>query len=143
MRLKFKWIYALVMAMSIQFAFAQEQTIKGVVSDAMGSIPGVNVNVKGTKNSTQTNFDGEYTIKAKTGDVLVFTFVGMQNTTATVGTTSKINVTMKEEGKQLEEVVILGYVSKGKNEVTGSVKQISWRHLERSSCSFCRSSFTR
>ncbi|WP_026706905.1 SusC/RagA family TonB-linked outer membrane protein [Flavobacterium frigidarium] len=125
MRLKFKWIYALVMAMSIQFAFAQEQTIKGVVSDAMGSIPGVNVNVKGTKNSTQTNFDGEYTIKAKTGDVLVFTFVGMQNTTATVGTTSKINVTMKEEGKQLEEVVILGYVSKGKNEVTGSVKQIS------------------
>lgn len=113
------------MAMSIQFAFAQEQTIKGVVSDAMGSIPGVNVNVKGTKNSTQTNFDGEYTIKAKTGDVLVFTFVGMQNTTATVGTTSKINVTMKEEGKQLEEVVILGYVSKGKNEVTGSVKQIS------------------
>lgn len=43
MRLKFKWIYALVMAMSIQFAFAQEQTIKGVVSDAMGSIPGVNV----------------------------------------------------------------------------------------------------
>ena len=125
MRLKFKWIYALVMAMSIQFAFAQEQTIKGVVSDAMGSIPGVNVNVKGTKNSTQTNFDGEYTIKAKTGDVLVFTFVGMQNATATVGTTSKINVTMKEEGKQLEEVVILGYVSKGKNEVTGSVKQIS------------------
>lgn len=125
MRLKFKWIYALVMAMSIQFAFAQEQTIKGVVSDAMGSIPGVNVNVKGTKNSTQTNFDGEYTIKAKTGDVLVFTFVGMQNTTATVGTTSKINVTMKEEGKQLEEVVILGYVSKGKNAVTGSVKQIS------------------
>lgn len=113
------------MAMSIQFAFAQEQTIKGVVSDAMGSIPGVNVNVKGTKNSTQTNFDGEYTIKAKTGDVLVFTFVGMQNATATVGTTSKINVTMKEEGKQLEEVVILGYVSKGKNEVTGSVKQIS------------------
>lgn len=81
--------------------------------------------MKGTKNSTQTNFDGEYTIKAKTGDVLVFTFVGMQNTTATVGTTSKINVTMKEEGKQLEEVVILGYVSKGKNEVTGSVKQIS------------------
>ena len=75
MRLKFKWIYALVMAMSIQFAFAQEQTIKGVVSDAIGSIPGVNVLVKGTKKSAQTDFDGGYVIKAKPGDVIVFSFV--------------------------------------------------------------------
>ncbi|NRT15213.1 TonB-linked SusC/RagA family outer membrane protein [Flavobacterium sp. 28A] len=125
MRLKFKWIYALLMALSIQFAFAQEQTIKGVVSDAIGSIPGVNVLVKGTKKSAQTDFDGGYVIKAKPGDVIVFSFVGMQDFTATVGTSSTINVKMKEEGKVLEEVVILGYVSRGKNEVTGSVKQIS------------------
>ncbi|NRS89479.1 TonB-linked SusC/RagA family outer membrane protein [Flavobacterium sp. 7E] len=130
MRLKFKWIYALLMALSIQFAFAQEQTIKGVVSDAIGSIPGVNVLVKGTKKSAQTDFDGGYVIKAKPGDVIVFSFVGMQDFTATVGTSSTINVKMKEEGKVLEEVVILGYVSRGKNEVTGSVKQLSGESLK-------------
>ncbi|MGO4821459.1 MULTISPECIES: SusC/RagA family TonB-linked outer membrane protein [unclassified Flavobacterium] len=130
MRLKFKWIYALLMALSIQFAFAQEQTITGVVSDAIGSIPGVNIVVKGTSKSTQTDFDGKYTIKAQKGDVLVFSFVGMQDFAATVNASSAINVKMKEEGKVLEEVVILGYVSKGKNEVTGSVKQLSGESLK-------------
>lgn len=130
MRLKFKWIYALLMALSIQFAFAQEQTITGVVSDTFGSIPGVNVLVKGTAKSTQTDFDGKYAIKAQKGEVLVFSFVGMQDFSATVNTSSTVNVKMKEEGKVLEEVVILGYVSRGKNEVTGSVKQLSGESLK-------------
>lgn len=130
MRLKFKWIYALLMALSIQFAFAQEQTITGVVSDAFGSIPGVNVLVKGTSKSTQTDFDGKYEIKAQKGQVLVFSFVGMQEFSATVNTSSTVNVKLKEEGKVLEEVVILGYVSRGKNEVTGSVKQLSGESLK-------------
>lgn len=130
MRLKFKWIYALLMALSIQFAFAQEQTITGVVSDTFGSIPGVNVLVKGTAKSTQTDFDGKYAIKAQKGEVLLFSFVGMQDFSATVNTSSTVNVKMKEEGKVLEEVVILGYVSRGKNEVTGSVKQLSGESLK-------------
>ena len=130
MRLKFKWIYALLMVLSIQIAFAQEQTIKGVVSDALGSIPGVNIFVKGTNKSVQTDLDGKYEIKAKKGDVLVFSFVGMENFVATIGASNVLNVKMKAEGKVLEEVVILGYVSKGKNQVTGSVKQLSGESLK-------------
>lgn len=130
MRLKFKWIYALLMVLSIQFAFAQEQTIKGVVSDALGSIPGVNIFIKGTSKSVQTDLDGKYEIKAQKGDVLVFSFVGMQNFVATIGASNVLNVKMKSEGKELEEVVILGYVSRGKNEVTGSVKQLSGEGLK-------------
>ncbi|MDI1304513.1 MAG: TonB-dependent receptor plug domain-containing protein, partial [bacterium] len=129
MRLKFKWIYALLMALSLQFAFAQERTVTGVVSDAIGSIPGVNIVVKGTNKSVQSDLDGKYVIKANTGDVLVFSFVGMQDVSSAVGASSVVNIKMKEEGKVLEEVVVMGYVSKGKNQVTGSVKQLSGESL--------------
>ena len=62
----------------MQFSFAQEKVIKGVVSDSSGPIPGVNVVVKGTKVGIQTDFDGKFSIQAKTGDVLVFSFVGLK-----------------------------------------------------------------
>jgi TonB-linked SusC/RagA family outer membrane protein len=109
MRLKFKWIFTLLVALSMQFSFAQEKTVTGVVSDATGPIPGVNVIVKGTKTSAQTGFDGSYSIKAKTGDVLAFSFVGMEAQTATVGASSTVNVKMQQVGKALEEVVVTSF----------------------------------
>jgi hypothetical protein len=69
MRSKFKWILTLLIALSMQFSFAQQKTT-GVVSDSSGPCSGVNVVVKGTKSGVQTNMDGP--IKAKTGDDLVF-----------------------------------------------------------------------
>jgi hypothetical protein len=65
MRSKFKWIYTLLIVLSIQLVSAQEKTVTGVVSDDSGTLPGVNVVVRGTKSSAQTNFNGEYSIKAK------------------------------------------------------------------------------
>jgi hypothetical protein len=59
------------------------------------ALPGVNVVVRGTKSSAQTNFNGEYSIKAKTGDVLVFSFVGMAESTTKVGSSSTINIKMQ------------------------------------------------
>ena len=70
MRSKFKWIFALCLALSMQFAFAQEKTVTGVVSDETGPLPGANVILKSTKKGTQTDVDGKYSIKAKAGDVL-------------------------------------------------------------------------
>ncbi|MBC7524788.1 MAG: carboxypeptidase-like regulatory domain-containing protein, partial [Flavobacterium sp.] len=72
MRSKFKWIFTLLIALSMQFSFAQEKTVSGVVSDATGPIPGANVVVKGTKRGTQTDVDGKYSIKAKQGETLVY-----------------------------------------------------------------------
>ncbi len=125
MRSKFKWIFSLLLALSMQFAFAQERTITGTVSDAIGPIPGVNVLVKGTKIGVQTGFDGKYSIKAKTGDVLVYSFVGMKETTANVGTSSNVNVRMDQEGNTLEEVVVVGYGVQKKREVTGAISKVS------------------
>ena len=124
MRSKFKWIFSLLMALSMQFAFAQERTITGTVSDGAGPVPGVNVQVKGTKVGVQTGFDGKYSIKAKTGDVLVYSFVGMKEATANVSTSSNVNVRMDQEGNTLQEVVVVGYGTQKRKDVTGSISSI-------------------
>ncbi len=90
---------------------AKQKTITGIVSDNYGPLPGANVVVKGTTRSAQTNFDGKYSIKAKIGEILVFSFTGFSNSTVTVGKSNVINVKMKEDSMKLEEVVIDGYRS--------------------------------
>ncbi len=131
MRLKFKWIFTLLVALSMQFSFAQEKTVSGIVSDGIGPIPSANVVVKGTKRSVQTNFDGKYTIKVNVGETLVFTFVGLQTETVKVGASNTINIKMQEGGKQLEEVVVVAYGTAKKESITGSISKIKAEDLER------------
>lgn len=109
MRSKFKWIFSLLLALSMQFALAQERTITGTVTDPTGPLPGVNVLIKGSKSGVQTTLDGKYSIKAKIGDVLIFSFVGMQDYQATVGASSSLNVKMKDSSVNLQEVVVGAY----------------------------------
>ncbi|MCL6462670.1 MAG: carboxypeptidase-like regulatory domain-containing protein, partial [Flavobacterium micromati] len=94
MRLKFKWIFTLLVALSMQFSFAQERTVSGVVSDATGPIPGANVLIKGTKKGVSTNFDGTYSITVNPGATLEFRSLGFLSQTKVVGTSSSINVTL-------------------------------------------------
>lgn len=100
------------------------QTITGVVSDATGGLPGVSVNIKGTSTGTQTDFDGKYSIKANQGDVLVFRSLGFKTEERTVGTSSTINLTMVEESNQLDEIIVVGYGSTTKKEITSSVTKV-------------------
>ncbi|UPT71515.1 MAG: SusC/RagA family TonB-linked outer membrane protein [Flavobacterium sp. JAD_PAG50586_2] len=109
MRSKFKWIFTLLLALSMQFSFAQEKTVTGVVSDKSGPLPGANVVVKGTTRSAQTDFDGKYSIQAKAGEILLISFTGYNDSSVTVGGASNYNVSLKEQSVQLNEVVILGY----------------------------------
>lgn len=106
MRTKFKWIFTLLLAFTMQFSFAQDKTVTGVVSDKTGPLPGANVIVKGTKNSTQTDFDGKFSIKAKQGDVLVVSFTGYNTQSISVTAANNYNVTLSE-GVALSEVVII------------------------------------
>ena len=109
MRSKYKWIFTLLVVLSMQFSFAQERTVSGVVTDGTGPLPGVNVLVKGSKTGVQTDFDGAYSINVNVGDVLVFSFIGMENISKTVGASNSISVSMTGSSNTLEAVVVQGY----------------------------------
>ena len=111
---------------------AQTKQITGkVISDEDGlGIPGVSVVVKGTTIGTSTNIDGAFTIEAQNSDILVFTFVGMQIQEVPVGTKTVINLTMRPESLDVDEVVVVGYATKKKGAITGAVSTISAEKLE-------------
>lgn len=111
------------------FAFsttlAQEKTITGTVTDDTGGpLPGVSVLIKGTTIGTETNFDGRYSIKANTGDVLVFSFVGMTTQEKTVGIPDNINVVLQTNDNILDEVVVVAYGTTTIRESTGAVSSV-------------------
>jgi len=102
------------------------QTVSGVVSDASGPVPGVNVLVKGTTTGTQTDFDGNYSLDISTPDaVLVFSFLGYKTQEIPVGGQTTINVTLAEDISELNEVVVIGYGQTTKTDATGAVDAIS------------------
>ncbi|MGV7107668.1 SusC/RagA family TonB-linked outer membrane protein [Flavobacterium sp. U410] len=105
MRSKFKWIFTLLVALTMQFSFAQEKTVTGVVSDDLGPVAGASVVVKGTSNGTTTDFDGNYSIKAKKGDIIEVSYVGMKEEVA-VGDSNVVNITLK--AMQLDAVEVVG-----------------------------------
>jgi TonB-linked SusC/RagA family outer membrane protein len=106
MKTKLKWIVMLLLALVVQISFAQEKTVSGTVSDSSGNLPGVSVLVKGTTTGTETDFNGKYTIKAKVGDVLSFSYVGYKTSEKKVGTSSTIDVVLVEDAGLLDEIVI-------------------------------------
>ena len=120
MRSKFKWIFTLLLALSMQFSFAQEKTVTGTVSDETGPLPGANVVVKGTTRGVQTDVDGKYAIKAKAGEVLLFSFIGLKDATATVGGSNVVNMVLKSTGGvELGEVVVTGQGIKKEKKALG------------------------
>ncbi|RXM46741.1 VWA domain-containing protein [Flavobacterium sp. YO64] len=113
-------------AMLICFVtMAQQRTITGTVIDVNSApLPGANVFIKKSKTSAVTNFDGKYTIKAEKGDILVFSFIGMNTENVVVKNSNVINVTLKESANQLQEVVTTAYAATKKKMTTGSVVMI-------------------
>ncbi|MGB1041963.1 MAG: SusC/RagA family TonB-linked outer membrane protein [Tenacibaculum sp.] len=134
MRTKFNGILTLLLALIVQISFAQDKVISGTVSDESGPLPGVTVIKKGTTQGTETDFDGNYSIKAKTGDVLVFSFVGMKNAEKTVGASNSISI-MMETDNLLDEVVVVGYGTTTKQSYTGTAKVVKAEQLQAKSIS--------
>ncbi len=104
MRSKFTWIIAFFMALTFNLSYAQEKTISGTVSDASGPLPGAAIVVKGTQRSTQTDLDGRFTISARQGEVLEFSYLGFSTQSVTVGAANTYNVTLREDVKELENI---------------------------------------
>ncbi|KDN55839.1 TonB-dependent receptor [Flavobacterium seoulense] len=111
----------------------QEIKISGVVKDAQEMpIPGVNIIEKDTKNSVQTDFDGKFTLRVRSSNsVLVFSFIGYETLSKTVGQSTNLNIVLKDESAALNEVVVIGYGTAKKKDLTGSVVSISGEDLKK------------
>ncbi len=105
---------------------AQSIKVSGKVSDANGeSMPGVNIIVKGTTKGVITDISGAYNIEApNSSSVLIFSFIGYINEEVTVGNQTTIDVTMQEDTKELEEVVVIGYGIQRKSDLTGAIVNV-------------------
>lgn len=110
MKLKFNGFLVLLLVLVAQLTFAQERAVSGTVSDNAGMpLPGVSVLVKGTKTGTQSDFDGKFSIKASSSQVLVFSYIGMK-TQEVAATSATINVKLADAGAQeLEGVVVTAF----------------------------------
>ncbi|MNQ22151.1 TonB-dependent Receptor Plug Domain protein [compost metagenome] len=131
MKNKFSLLLILALFALLQTSgYAQNKVVKGTITDASGlPIPGANVLLKGTKQGTSTDFDGKYSINASAGQVLVFSSTGSKTVEMTVGQNSEINVKLAEEISQLNEIVVVGYGTQKKSDVTGSVSSVSAEQL--------------
>ncbi|MUP47402.1 TonB-dependent receptor [Gramella sp. BOM4] len=115
----------------MQIGFAQEKTVSGTVLDEDGlPLPGVNVIEQGTSNGTQTDFDGNYSISVAPGDVLVFSYVGFQQQEITVTDSDVYNVSLLVDAASLDEVVVTGYVTQKKSDITGSLVEVGEEQLQ-------------
>jgi TonB-linked SusC/RagA family outer membrane protein len=119
---KLNWFYASALLLSVSVGHAQNKTLTGQVSEGGAPLPGVSVTIKGSSEGTQTDLNGKYSLKVKQGDVLVFSFIGMQEVTYKVGAANSYNTSLVTEDNKLDEVLVLAYgQTKTKNEVTGNV----------------------
>src|SRR5659263_152859 len=106
MKLKFNGFLVLFIVLVAQITFAQERVVSGVVSDNAGlPLPGVSILVKGTNSGTQTDFDGKYSIKASSSQVLIYSYVGMK-TREVKASSASVNVKLQSDAEQLNEVVV-------------------------------------
>lgn len=111
--------------------FAQKTTITGTVKDTKNEpLIGVSIKIKGATGGAVTNFDGKFTLEAAATDVLVVSYVGMDTQEITVGTSKDIQIVMTEDNKTLEEVVVVGYGTQKKKDLTTAVSSVSTKDLD-------------
>ncbi len=118
---------------AVAFHWVYQDVIKGTVKDETGTtLPGVTVTIKGTKTGTQTNTSGQYSIPAKAGDVLVFSFIGYQNKEVTVGAETTVDVSLGGDSKNLETVVVTALgVKRSEKSLTYNTQQVSGDELSK------------
>ncbi|WP_157638256.1 SusC/RagA family TonB-linked outer membrane protein [Flexithrix dorotheae] len=137
----FKWLghtnltFLLILAFQINVNAAppQQNTVSGTVSDETGPLPGVSILIKGTNSGTTTDPMGNFKIQVDDEAILVFSFIGYVSLEQPVDGRSVIDVIMEEDMQNLDEVVVLGYTTRKRGELTGSVSTVESKDIASSS----------
>ncbi|GAA4304592.1 TonB-dependent receptor [Aestuariibaculum suncheonense] len=107
-------------------------TVKGTVTDSQGMVlPGASILEKGTTNGATSDFDGNYMIDVPSNSVLVFSYVGYKTQEASVSNKTFINIELEEDAATLDEVVVVGYGTAKKSDLTGAVSSVSSKDFEK------------
>ncbi|MGB2734277.1 MAG: TonB-dependent receptor plug domain-containing protein, partial [Saprospiraceae bacterium] len=111
--------------------FAQTRTVSGSVLDATGAgLPGVSVTIKNTSAGTVTDFDGNYTLSGVNNQsVLMFSYIGFVTQEVAVGSADRLDVNMAEDATLISEIVVTGYGTQRKSQVTGAISSISSKEI--------------
>lgn len=124
-----KKLLVLLVFIYANMAFAQ-QTVTGTVSAFDGPLPGVNIIEKGTTNGVTTDFDGNFTITVGDDATLVFSYIGFKTQELAVAGQTSLNVLLEEDSALLDEVVVVGFGSQAKVDVTGAISQIKQEEIK-------------
>ena len=118
--------FLLLMLLVPSLALAQSTT-SGTVSELENGfpLPGVNVTIKGSSSGTTTNFDGKYQLTVSNGDVLVFSYVGYTSQEVIIAGQTVLDIQLSEDASALDEIVLIGYGSVKKEDLTGAVDLIT------------------
>lgn len=110
---------------------AQDRTVSGKVTDPTGSsLPGVSVMIKGTTVGTQTDVEGRYTLSVPNGGVLTFSFIGYETKEVPIGNLSILDVSLSEDSKTLEEIVVQGYTTTSETQRVAAVSKVGSSAIE-------------
>lgn len=125
------YLMVLLLLFSVTVSLAQESQVNGTVVDETGTpIPGVSVLLQGTTRGTTTDLDGKYTIEAPSSGVLIFSFIGYTPVEETVGNRSIIDVRLEPDLSDLEEVVVVGYGTQKKSQLTGAISSVGNKEIQ-------------
>ena len=126
----------LLLLLMLPFGLLAQNTLKGVVLDGTNNqpLPGVNVLVTGTTNGTTTDFDGNFTLtNIKKGEKISFSYIGFTDETLIYENQKTITITLKENQKELKDVVVIGYGTTTKKDATGSLQSITTKDFNKGS----------
>ncbi|GAC1307202.1 MAG: TonB-dependent receptor [Mucilaginibacter sp.] len=123
-------LFLVFLLTSCVFAFAQNSTVSGVVKDDQGiTLPGATVKVKGTTEGVVTDVNGKYRINVPTTGILVFSFIGFDVQEQPVNNRTQINVSLTSKNRQLNEVVVVGYGTQKKSDLTSAISTVSVKDI--------------
>ena len=127
-------LFSIIMLLFCSFVTGQQLEVTGVVTSSTDNlpVPGVNISVKGAEIGTQTDFDGKYAISVNSGDILVFSYVGLQSKEITITNQITLNVQLDEDLEQLEDVIVTALgIKKTRKSLTYAAQDINSDELQR------------